>query len=98
MTRVISRPLKCLDGATSTGRGKAFGCQGMTEFAATISGIVAGDTVSFEASQDGVDWVEVVAAAGDNGAVALPSGYNYLAPNVAAIAGGGPIDCWIGGN
>lgn len=87
----ISSPFKSLDGAIATGGGGAFG--GLCADAVTVQvvGIVSGDTVDIEVSNDGVNWETDGSTITADGVASLTPGFAYYRANLTAIAGGGAV-------
>ncbi len=97
MGSYATRPLTSLNAATSTGRGKIFGCQGMGEFSVTVEGIVAGDVVTIQGSNDGTNWGSAATTITVDGQYNIEGGSLYLVANLTAIAGGGSVTAIISG-
>lgn len=97
MGSYATRPLTSLNAAIATGRGKVFGCQGMHDFSVTVSGIVAGDVVTVQGSNDGTNWGDAATTITADGQYNIAGGSLYLAANLTDISGGGSVTAVISG-
>jgi hypothetical protein len=97
MTHVVSRPVQVLTDAVATGADKVFAAPGMTEFSITVEGIVAGDIITVEGSNDGTNWGAAATTITVDGQYNIEGGSTYLRANVTTWGGGGTINAWIAG-
>lgn len=97
MSHVASRPLQVLTNAVATGADAVFGAQGMIEFSVTVEGIVAGDVVTVQGSNDGTNWGSAATTITADGQYNIEGGSKFLRANVTTWAGGGTINAWISG-
>ena len=93
-----TQPLTVLDGVTATGASaSAYGGDGLHHLTLQVDGIVTGDIVQIEASNDGATWDQVGADIDADGIYAVELGAFYYRVNFTDDSGGGSITATFNG-
>lgn len=93
-----TQPLTVLDAVTATGASAgSYGGDGLHHLTLQVDGIVAGDIVQIEASNDGVTWDQVGADIDADGIYAIELGAFYYRANFSDDTGGGTITATFNG-
>jgi hypothetical protein len=93
-----TQPLTVHDGSTETGTGSgAYGGDGLHHLSLQVSGIVAGDIIQVEASNDGENWAQVGSDIDADGVYAVELGAFYYRANYSDNSGGGPVTAIFNG-
>lgn len=84
--------------ASGTENGRVFGAQGYDTLSLHAEGIVAGDIVQVQASNDGTNWLQVGSDITEDGVHAVELGARYYRASVTDNSGGGTVAAtFVGG-
>jgi hypothetical protein len=93
-----TRPLTVLDAEEDTGASdSAYGGDGLHHLTLQVDGIVSGDILQIEASNDGAIWDQVGDDIDEDGIYAVELGAFYYRANFTDDSGGGAITATFNG-
>jgi hypothetical protein len=92
MNNPFARPYYSLAANTTVANGKAFGGQGFDNISLQVIGIVAGDVVQLQQSNDGDNWEQQGSNITSDGFTVVVPGAVYFRASRTNISGSGTVD------